>query len=114
MDQRQVGRKREQPQSSLLFTDSERPRATCREDDRVGPADQGDGTDSGQQHRAGRRGGIKMFKRKRSTDDFAEEIKSHLELEADELKREGLSEDEAGRRARVEFGNVQAARESFY
>jgi hypothetical protein len=40
-----------------------------------------------------------MFKRKRSTDDFAEEIKAHLELEADELKREGLSEDEARQKA---------------
>ena len=49
-----------------------------------------------------------MFWRKRSTDDFAEEIKAHLELEADELKREGLSEDEARRTARREFGNVRA------
>src|SRR5271170_3433847 len=55
-----------------------------------------------------------MFKRKRSTDDFAEEIKAHLELEADELKREGASEEEARRKVRVEFGNVQAARERFY
>jgi predicted permease len=55
-----------------------------------------------------------MFKRTRSTDDFAEEIKAHLELEADELKREGLSEDEARRRARLEFGNVSAAQERFY
>lgn len=55
-----------------------------------------------------------MFRRRRSTDDFAEEIKAHLELEADELKREGLSEDEARRKARVEFGNVQTAQEHFY
>jgi macrolide transport system ATP-binding/permease protein len=55
-----------------------------------------------------------MFKRKRSTDDFAEEIKAHLELEADELKCEGLSEDEARRKARLEFGNVRAAQERFY
>ena len=55
-----------------------------------------------------------MFKRTRSRDDFAEEIKAHLELEADELKREGLSEDEAHRKARLEFGNVCAAQERFY
>jgi macrolide transport system ATP-binding/permease protein len=55
-----------------------------------------------------------MFKRKRSTDDFAEEIKAHLELEADELKREGLSEDEARRKATLEFGNVRSAHERFY
>ena len=34
-----------------------------------------------------RRGGISMFKRKRNAEDFAEEIKAHLELEADELQR---------------------------
>jgi macrolide transport system ATP-binding/permease protein len=55
-----------------------------------------------------------MFRRRRSTDDFAEEIKAHLELEADELKREGWSEEEARRKARVEFGSVRAAQERFY
>jgi len=55
-----------------------------------------------------------MFRRKRSTDDFAEEIQSHLALENDELRSEGLSEDEAHRRARVGFGNVQRAQERFY
>ena len=55
-----------------------------------------------------------MFRRRRSTDDFAEEIKSHLELEADELESEGLNEEEARRRAKVEFGNTQAAQERFH
>jgi predicted permease len=55
-----------------------------------------------------------MSRRKRSQEDFAEEIKSHLELEADELKREGLSDQEALRRARSTFGSVPAAQERFY
>jgi hypothetical protein len=55
-----------------------------------------------------------MFRRKRSAEDFAEEIKAHLELETDELKREGLGEDEARWKARREFGNVRAAQERFY
>lgn len=55
-----------------------------------------------------------MFKRRRNPEDFAEEIKAHLELEADELKGEGLSEDEARRKSRIEFGNVGAAQERFY
>ena len=55
-----------------------------------------------------------MFRRKRSAEDFAEEIKAHLVLEADELKREGLSEDQAQWKARREFGNVRAAKERFY
>jgi predicted permease len=55
-----------------------------------------------------------MFRRKRSADDFAEEIKAHLELEADDLQSEGVRKDDARRRARAEFGNVQTARERFY
>jgi predicted permease len=55
-----------------------------------------------------------MFKLKRSAEDFAEEIKTHLELEADELKSEGLSEDEARWKARREFGNVRLTQERFY
>jgi predicted permease len=55
-----------------------------------------------------------MFKRKRSTQDFDEEMRAHLALEADELKSEGLSDEEARRRARVAFGNTQTAHERFY
>jgi predicted permease len=55
-----------------------------------------------------------MFGRKRSAQDFAEEIKAHLELEADDLKQEGLNEDDARWKARREFGNVSAAQERFY
>ena len=55
-----------------------------------------------------------MFRRRRNPKDFAEEIRSHLELEADELEREGLSEEEAHRKARIEFGGVRAAEERFY
>jgi len=55
-----------------------------------------------------------MFRRKRSAEDFAEEIKAHLELEADELRHEGLSEEDARWKARGEFGNVRAAQERFY
>jgi macrolide transport system ATP-binding/permease protein len=55
-----------------------------------------------------------MFKRKRTANDFAEEIEAHLDLEANELKSEGLSDEEAHRTARVEFGSVHAARERFY
>jgi predicted permease len=55
-----------------------------------------------------------MFKRKRTTEDFAAEVNEHLELEAEELKRKGLSNEEARRQARVEFGSVRAAQERFY
>jgi predicted permease len=55
-----------------------------------------------------------MFERKRSAKDFADEIKAHLEFEADDLQSEGLSDAEARRKARLEFGNVTAAQERFY
>lgn len=55
-----------------------------------------------------------MLRRKRSAADFAEEIKAHLELEADELHAHGESAEEARRRARAEFGSVSAAEERFY
>jgi predicted permease len=55
-----------------------------------------------------------MFRRKRSTDDFAAEIKSHLELESDDLKHAGMDEEQAHIQARREFGNVTASQERFY
>jgi len=55
-----------------------------------------------------------VFRRKRRADDFAEEIKAHLELEATDLQSEGLSVEEARRKARFEFGNVSAVQERFY
>jgi predicted permease len=55
-----------------------------------------------------------MFRRRRSQDDFAAEIQSHLELEADELADRGLSRPQAHTQARREFGSVVAAQESFY
>lgn len=54
-----------------------------------------------------------MFRRTRSSSDFAQEIKAHLELEADELKQEGLSDEDARRRARVNFGSPTGAQERF-
>ena len=45
-----------------------------------------------------------MFKQKRSAEDFAEELQAHIELEVEELRREGMSEEEARRQARRKFG----------
>ena len=55
-----------------------------------------------------------MFGRKRTTQDFAEEIQAHIELEAEELRREGISEGEAHRQARLKFGSVRREQERFY
>jgi predicted permease len=55
-----------------------------------------------------------MFRRKRSAQDFAEEIQAHVELEAEELRRDGLSEEDARWQARRTFGSLRAAEERFY
>ena len=55
-----------------------------------------------------------MFGPKRSTQNFAEEIQAHIELEAEELRRQGLSEEEARWQARRNFGSMRAAQERFY
>jgi predicted permease len=52
--------------------------------------------------------------KKRSTADFAEEIRSHIELEADELKTGSVTGPAARMAARQAFGNLTAAEERFY
>lgn len=51
-----------------------------------------------------------FWRRKRAVDDFAEEVRSHLQLEADDLEAEGRTATDAQKR----FGNVTAAQERFY
>ncbi len=55
-----------------------------------------------------------MFRRRRTTDDFSEEIHSHLAIEADRLMADGLSADDARAAAARAFGNATRARERFY
>jgi predicted permease len=55
-----------------------------------------------------------MFWRKRKQSDFQAEIRSHLDLEADELAEEGSNPGDARYRARREFGNVTGSEERFY
>jgi putative ABC transport system permease protein len=51
---------------------------------------------------------------RRSQRDFEDEIRSHIELETERLKAQGISEDEAARMARRRFGNVGVAGDRFY
>jgi len=50
----------------------------------------------------------------RKPDDFSDEIRAHVEFEADRLRGEGLSPEEARARARRSFGNLTGAEERFY
>jgi hypothetical protein len=49
----------------------------------------------------------------RKTNDFSKEIEAHLLLEADRLKEQGLSEEEAIMAARRLFGNPTRVQEQF-
>ena len=55
-----------------------------------------------------------MHWRKRRQSDFKAEIAAHLEIEAERLKEQGLSEAEARAAARRAFGNLTRAEERFY
>src|SRR5262245_40682305 len=55
-----------------------------------------------------------MWRRKRTDEDFAAEIQSHLDLDADEQRESGVAAAEARFTARRAFGNVTTARERFY
>src|SRR5438552_8119930 len=52
------------------------------------------------------------FVRRRQTEcELEEELRSHIQLRADELERSGCSRAEAERRARIEFGSQERFRE---
>src|SRR5262245_10282536 len=53
-------------------------------------------------------------RRRRSSDDFSEEIQANIAIEADRLVQAGMSPDEAQAAARRAFGNVTRAEEHFY
>ena len=55
-----------------------------------------------------------MFWRKRKQSDFVAEIEAHLELEAEQLKEQGLREEDACTAAQRAFGNITQAQERFY
>ena len=54
-----------------------------------------------------------MTPRNRKVSDFAAEIHSHLEMEVERLREQGMSEDEARMAARRAFGNVTRVQERF-
>ena len=55
-----------------------------------------------------------MFRRKRKTSDFSNEIESHIQLETERLREQGLNAEDARAAARRAFGNVTQAQERFY
>lgn len=54
-----------------------------------------------------------MFRWNRKLSDFAAEIESHLEIEVERLREQGMSEEKARAAAHRAFGNVARAQERF-
>jgi predicted permease len=55
-----------------------------------------------------------FWRKKRSLDDFDEEIRAHLAIEADELRGQAGHPVDAEAKARKRFGNITAIKEAFY
>jgi predicted permease len=53
----------------------------------------------------------KFFRRSQVEDDMEEQLRSHIQLRADDLERSGLHRVEAERRARIEFGGHERFKE---
>ena len=53
----------------------------------------------------------RFFHRSQVEDDMDEELRSHIQLRADDLERSGLHRTEAERRARIEFGGQAGFKE---
>src|SRR5882724_3357731 len=53
----------------------------------------------------------RFFHRSQTENDLEEELRSHIQLRADDLERSGLGRAEAERRARIEFGGVARFKE---
>ena len=52
-----------------------------------------------------------IFRRRKLYDDLSEEMRLHIEEHVEQLKREGLSPQEAERQARISFGNLALVEE---
>jgi predicted permease len=64
---------------------------------------------------AGRKQRRSLWRRRRTDEDFADEIRAHLDLEARRLVNdEGMSPEDARARAHRTFGNVTRSREQFH
>ena len=52
-----------------------------------------------------------LFRRRRFEHDMADEMRFHIESYADDLVASGIPRDDAMRRAHLEFGGVESAKE---
>ena len=53
------------------------------------------------------------FAQRRAEADLADEIRFHIEQQTEHYVRQGLSREHAYRRARIDFGGVESAKEEY-
>ncbi len=53
----------------------------------------------------------RFFRRSQIAEDLADELRSHIQMRADDLERSGMARAEAERRARIEFGGQEKFKE---
>jgi MacB-like periplasmic core domain len=58
--------------------------------------------------------GGRLFHRSQVADDMEEELRSHIQHRADDLERSGLTQADAERQARIEFGGQERFKEESY
>lgn len=56
----------------------------------------------------------KFFHRSEIAEELDEEVRSHIELRADDLERSGMARAQAERQARIEFGGQERVKEESY
>ena len=56
----------------------------------------------------------KLFHRSEIAEELDEEVRSHIELRADDLERSGMARAQAERQARIEFGGQERVKEESY
>lgn len=55
---------------------------------------------------------VSVFRKRRLDEEFAEELRAHIDLATDDYLQRGVPPDEARRLARVRFGPVGASRDA--
>jgi hypothetical protein len=51
--------------------------------------------------------------RRKADADFAQELNSHIQLMVEEEMRRGLSQEDAYRQAKLQFGNLESVKERY-
>jgi len=54
---------------------------------------------------------LSLFRHRRLDGDLSEEVAAHIEMAVEDNTRAGMSRDEARRKAMIQFGGIEAAKE---